>query len=102
MYISEGVLFCRHVHVAEECSLPPSTAGLLQLLHCEPFCRLLSHLTGLDLAQNIIRLDTQGENEGEPCSSSAISNGSSNGGSDAGGEIFILILPFKIAYMSIH
>ena len=48
---------------------PPTTSALLEFLHSEPFCRLLSHLTGLDLAENVIRLTEQ---RGEPCSSATI------------------------------
>lgn len=53
----------RHVHVAVKESLPPITAALMEFLHSEPFCRLLSHLTGLDLAKNIIQYE---ENEEQP------------------------------------
>ena len=73
------------MHVAEEKSLPQITAGLLELLHTEPFCLLLSHLTGLDLAKDVIRLDTQGGggdddcDDGEPCSSSSLLSNCSNG-----------------------
>ena len=81
-------LLSRHLHVAEEGSLPPSTAGLPQLLSCEPFCRLLSHLTGLDLAKDVIRLDTVREgDDGGPCCSSAIPRDCSNG--QAAGEDLI-------------
>lgn len=48
-------MYCRHVHVAERESVPPSMAAFLEFLHSEPLCRLLSHLTGLDLAGNLIR-----------------------------------------------
>ena len=41
--------------MTEECGLPPTAAGLLRILQSEPFCLLLSHLTGLDLAQGVIR-----------------------------------------------
>lgn len=51
------VCSCRHVHVAEAASLPLTTAACLKFLHSEPFCRLLAHLTGLDLAEDIIRPD---------------------------------------------
>ena len=73
------------MHVAEEKSLPQTTAGLLELLHTEPFCLLLSHLTGLDLAKDVIRLNTQGggggddDDYGEPCSSSSLLSNCSNG-----------------------
>lgn len=48
-------LCCRHVHVAEKETVTPTTAAFLEFLHSEPLCRLLSHLTGLDLAENLIR-----------------------------------------------
>ena len=77
-------LYYRRVHVAEEKGFPQTTAGLLELLHTEPFCLLLSHLTGLDLAKDVIRLDTQGgggddDDDGEPCSSSSLLSNCSNG-----------------------
>lgn len=62
----------RHVHLGELESLPPVTAALLQFLHSEPFCRLLSHLTGLDLAENVMRPVELG---GKPCSSTGIECG---------------------------
>ena len=60
--------------MADKQSLPPITTAFLEFLHSEPFCRLLSHLTGLDLAENVIRHDLDqggGERGGErggPCS----------------------------------
>lgn len=57
-------VFHRHVHVAMEESLPSIITAFMEFLHSEPFCRLLSHLTGLDLAENIIRSDESG---GQPC-----------------------------------
>ena len=45
----------RHVHVAEGSSIPLIAKGCLEFLQSEPFCRLLAHLTGLDLAEGIIR-----------------------------------------------
>jgi Rps23 Pro-64 3,4-dihydroxylase Tpa1-like proline 4-hydroxylase len=59
----------RHVHLAERQSLPPTITAFLEFLHSEPFCRLLSHLTGLDLAENVIRCDGTGEGKEQPCSS---------------------------------
>lgn len=57
--------------MAEEQSLPSTTAAFLQFLHSEPFCRLLSHLTGLDLAENVIRCDMTEEGGGQFCSSTS-------------------------------
>lgn len=50
--------------MAMEESLPSIVTAFMEFLHSEPFCRLLSHLTGLDLAENIIRSDESG---GQPC-----------------------------------
>lgn len=50
--------------MAMEKSLPSIVTAFMEFLHSEPFCRLLSHLTGLDLAENIIRSDESG---GQPC-----------------------------------
>ena len=61
----------RHVHVAEKQSLPPTITAFLEFLQSEPFCRLLSHLTGLDLAENVIRCDVTEEGRGQPCSSTS-------------------------------
>ena len=41
--------------MADKQCLPLMTASLMRFLLSEPFCRLLSHLTGLDLADNVIR-----------------------------------------------
>lgn len=46
---------CRHVHIAEGSSIPVMVSSCLEFLRSEPFCRLLAHLTGLDLAEDIIR-----------------------------------------------
>lgn len=56
--------------MAEKQSLPPVTTAFMEFLHSEPFCRLLSHLTGLDLAENVIRHspDQGGGERGGPCS----------------------------------
>ena len=43
--------------MAERETVPLVTAALLEFLGSEPVCRLLSHLTGLDLAENLIRPD---------------------------------------------
>ena len=62
--------------MAEEGSLPPGMAAVMRLLSSEPFCLLLSHVTGLDLAQNVIRLDAADSGDcKEPCSSSSLANG---------------------------
>ncbi len=48
------ILPCRRVHTVS----PEGTGALEQLtrvLTSQPFCLLLSHLTGLDLAENVIR-----------------------------------------------
>ena len=44
------------------------TASLMRFLLSEPFCRLLSHLTGLDLADNVFRpnIDETGGDKGGP------------------------------------
>ena len=62
--------------MCEDDSLTSTVTALLEFLYSEPFCRLLSHLTGLDLAENVIRIteEEEGEGEGEPCSSSATIN----------------------------
>ena len=54
--------------MADKQSLPPITTAFLEFLHSEPFCRLLSHLTGLDLAENVIQhyLDQGGGERGGP------------------------------------
>ena len=39
----------------ERCSLPENLRGCLEFVSSEPFCLLLSHLTGLDLCDNVIR-----------------------------------------------
>ena len=60
---------CRRVHVAEKQSLPPVTTAFVEFLHSEPLCRLLSHLTGLDLAEDVIRPNAAFDEE--PCSSAS-------------------------------
>ena len=72
--IVEIIVDCCHVHVvcivddffllnnrrtllANSTSLLPTTKACLDVILSEPFCRLLSHLTGLDLVHNVIRSD---------------------------------------------
>ena len=50
-----SISFTRHVHIAEGSSLPLIVSGCSEFLRSEPFCRLLAHLTGLDLAEGVIR-----------------------------------------------
>ncbi len=45
----------RHLHRADEATLPPISKACLEFFHSGPFCLLLAHLTGLELAQNVIR-----------------------------------------------
>ena len=55
--------------MAVQQSIPPAMTAFLEFLHSEPFCCLLSHLTGLDLAENVIRTNMTEEKWEEPCSS---------------------------------
>ncbi len=48
---------CRHVHISDPTSLQPLTQSFINLLHSKPFCLLLAHLTELELADNIIKVD---------------------------------------------
>ena len=61
----------RHLHTADNGDLPPAVKELQELCSSEPFCILLSHLTGLDLVEGVIRpeLDPQqngNEDNGKP------------------------------------
>lgn len=40
-------------------SLLPLTQSYLNLMGSKPFCLLLAHMTGLDLAQDVVRVDGQ-------------------------------------------
>lgn len=56
----------RRVLIANPSSLPPITKACLDLVLSEPFCRLLSHLTGLDLVHNVIRTnETTGQSSND-------------------------------------
>lgn len=73
--------------MAMEESLPSIITAFMKFLHSEPFCRLLSHLTGLDLAENIIRSDESG---GQPCHlvpNESTSHESSSSKSEMNGEL---------------
>ena len=41
--------------MADRTTVSPLVASCLTLIQSEPFCLLLSHITGLDLAENVIR-----------------------------------------------
>ena len=43
--------------MADEALLQDTAGSLLQLLCSRPFCLLLSHLTGLDLVEGVVRLE---------------------------------------------
>ena len=45
----------RHVHTATVESIPPISAFCQKFLCSEPFCLLLAHITGLDLARNVVK-----------------------------------------------
>ena len=64
----------RHIHIADGSTVPLITKRCLEFLHSEPFCRLLAHLTGLELAENIIKPDLSLLEEAGTPSSALLTN----------------------------
>lgn len=49
--------------MADEALLQGAAGSLLRLLRSRPFCLLLSHLTGLDLVEGVVRLELASEQD---------------------------------------
>lgn len=62
----EFLIIGRRAHVIKENVMSSSQSDCLRLLLSDPFCLLLSHLTGLQLSSHSLRLDpVPSENETE-------------------------------------
>lgn len=58
----------RHIHTAFVESVPPISAYCQMFLCSEPFCRLLAHVTGLDLARNVVKPPIEDDSSGSSVS----------------------------------
>ncbi len=70
----------RCVRTSARTALPPIAKACLDFLHSGPICLLLAHLTGLELAQNIIKPVLE-QDEGDPQEGgSSLGRGEGSGG----------------------
>lgn len=83
-WITQGPPNKRHIHTASTESVPPISTYCQKLLSSEPFCRLLAHVTGLDLAQNVVRPPIVDEDDSNDSSDPDDDSGDSSRGESSG------------------